>query len=148
MSVDNLNELIADPSRYGLNTYGIELAEEVRALRAERDALRLAYDAKDAVAVAIEIERDALTAQQAELLNRVAELATLKSYREADVFLFRHKIARLESELAKAWEAGAQAQRERMAFAAQAWWSDIDGFPTGTELGDMLRGVPLVSCPK
>jgi hypothetical protein len=109
MSVDNLNELIADPSRYGLNTYGIELAEEVRALRAERDALRLAYDAKDAVAVAIEIERDALTAQQAELLNRVAELATLKSYREADVFLFRHKIARLESELAKAWEAGRDA---------------------------------------
>jgi hypothetical protein len=40
MSVDNLNELIADPSRYGLNTYGIELAEEVRALRAERDALK------------------------------------------------------------------------------------------------------------
>ena len=77
-----------------------------------------------------------------------AELATLKSYREADVFLFRQKIARLESELAKAWEAGAQAQRERMAFAAQAWWSDIDGFPTGTELGDMLRGVPLVTMPK
>jgi hypothetical protein len=52
------------------------------------------------------------------------------------------------------WLAGAiqrdaaEAQRERMAFAAQAWWSDIDGFPTGTELGDMLRGVPLVSCPK
>jgi len=53
-----------------------------------------------------------------------------------------------EAELAKAWEAGAQAQRERMAFAAQAWWSDIDGFPTGTELGDMLRGVPLVTMPK
>jgi hypothetical protein len=35
VSVDNLNELIADPSRYGLNTYGIELAEEVRALRAQ-----------------------------------------------------------------------------------------------------------------
>ena len=42
----------------------------------------------------------------------------------------------------------AEAPRERMAFAAQAWWSDIDGFPTGTELGDMLRDVQLVTLPK
>jgi len=121
-------QAIIDDARAGMVHEG-ELAEEVRALRAERDALRLAYDAKDAVAVAIEIERDALTAQQAELLNRVAELATLKSYREADVFLFRQKIARLESELAKAWEAGrasAQACVKKFCVEPQDCYVDAD----------------------